>query len=69
MLSKVPFPSRLDVEAVEAAFPDGLDVEAITPFTAMLIDSQWPDIQWLAAHLAARKQLTYDEVVGLISEA
>jgi hypothetical protein len=58
MLSQVRFPKGLDLDK----FPEGLDIEAITPFTSMLIDSEWPRIQWLAAHLAERKQLTYAEV-------
>jgi hypothetical protein len=58
LLSQVRFPKGLDLDK----FPEGLDIEAITPFTSMLIDSEWPRIQWLAAHLAERKQLTYAEV-------
>lgn len=50
-------------------FAEGLDIEAITPFTTMLIDSEWPMFQWLAVHLAERRELTYDEVVKLVQAA
>jgi hypothetical protein len=65
MLSKVKFAERLD----RAKYPDGLDIEAITPFTAWIVEEQWARINWLAAHLAARKSLSYDEVVNLIQRA
>jgi hypothetical protein len=65
MMAKVRFPKGLDLHK----YPEGLDIEAITPFTKLLIDSEWQAIQWLAAHLAARKALTFDDVVRLIREA
>jgi hypothetical protein len=48
---------------------DNLSLDAIVSFTTMLVDSEWPMIQWLAAHLAERKQLSYDEVLQLIQAA
>jgi hypothetical protein len=50
-------------------FPDDLDIEAIMPFTTDLIDTEWPMIQWLAAHLAERRELSYDDIVNLVQGA
>ena len=55
----------MDVPRTSGSHP----TEAITPFTTMLIDSEWPMIQWLVAHLAERRELSYGEVLRLVQAA
>jgi hypothetical protein len=50
-------------------FRERLGIDSITPFTTELIEHNWQAVQWLACHLAARKALTFNDVVKLISEA
>jgi hypothetical protein len=40
--------------------------ESILPFTKLMIDHDWSDVQRIASELISRKELSYDEVVGLI---
>jgi hypothetical protein len=45
---------------------DGLEVGSILPFTRHLVDHEWPAIALIASELVQQRQLTYDQVVGLI---
>jgi hypothetical protein len=50
-------------------FGGDLDLHSILPFCHLLVDHEWPWIQFLACHLLDRKRLDYDEVVRLIEQA
>jgi hypothetical protein len=42
------------------------DIESIVPFTRVMIEHEWPQIQLIASELVRQRQLSYDEVVRVI---
>jgi hypothetical protein len=45
---------------------DRLDINSVLPFTEMLVDHEWSNIQLIASYLLARRELSYDEVLRLV---
>ena len=42
-----------------------LDIDSILPFTTLMVESNWPTIQFLATQLLVYNELDYDDVVKL----
>ena len=42
-----------------------LDIASVLPFTEMLVNDQWSYIQLIAGYLLARRELSYEQVLGL----
>jgi hypothetical protein len=45
---------------------DRLDIHSVLPFTEMLIDHEWSNIQLIASYLLARRELSYEQVLQLV---
>jgi hypothetical protein len=45
---------------------DRLDIHSVLPFTEMLVDHEWSNIQLIAGYLLARRELSYEQVLQLV---
>jgi hypothetical protein len=45
---------------------DRLDIHSVLPFTEMLIDHEWLNVQLIAGYLLAHRELSYGEVLQLV---
>lgn len=58
-----------DLRMAEAALSylgGDFDLGSVIPFSELLIEVEWQTIQQLAAHLVARRELDYAQVMALI---
>jgi hypothetical protein len=61
-----------DIEMAEEALGmmrvrgERLDINSVLPFTEMLVNDQWSNVQLIASYLLARRELSYDDVLALV---